>query len=173
MIRYRLACDSGHEFDSWFASSDACEALETAGELACPHCASTNVRRAIMAPSVCSRTRATNTADASPAAEPAQPPPETPTASDGIGEAHALPVGDGSGAEQVRGMLREMRRLRDEILSRSEYVGPRFAEEARRMHHDEAPERAIHGEASAREVRELAEDGITALPLPTLPDDLN
>ncbi|CAG0997077.1 hypothetical protein BURK2_02746 [Burkholderiales bacterium] len=58
-----------------------------------------------------------------------------------------------------------MRRLRA-LLARSEDVGERFPEEARRIHYDEAPARPIRGQASGREFAELVEEGIAVLPLP-------
>lgn len=58
-----------------------------------------------------------------------------------------------------------MRRLRA-LLARSEDVGERFPEEARRIHYDEAPARPIRGQASGREFVELVEEGIVVLPLP-------
>lgn len=66
-----------------------------------------------------------------------------------------------------------VRKLRDEIHAKSEYVGGRFAEEARKMHFNESEQRGIYGEASPEEVKGLAEDGIPFLPLPRLPEDLN
>jgi hypothetical protein len=66
-----------------------------------------------------------------------------------------------------------MRKLRDEMLAKSDYVGPRFAEEARRIHNEEAPPRGIHGEATADEVAELKEEGVKVYPVPVLPDDHN
>lgn len=66
-----------------------------------------------------------------------------------------------------------LRRMRDEIHAKAEYVGGRFAEEARKIHFNEAEQRGIYGEASADEVKELAEDGIPFFPVPRLPEDLN
>jgi len=57
------------------------------------------------------------------------------------------------------------------IVANTDDVGERFAEEARRMHYNEAPERAIRGVASVQEFEALAEEGIDVLPLP-LPDAL-
>ena len=51
------------------------------------------------------------------------------------------------------------------MVARTEDVGPQFAKEARRMHHGEAPERAIRGQASAQEAVQLLEEGIAVLPL--------
>ena len=74
---------------------------------------------------------------------------------------------------EQRQALRELRKLRDKILAKSDYVGPKFADEARRMHAEEATERSIHGEASLEEVKSLVEDGIDIFPVPVLPDDQN
>jgi hypothetical protein len=54
------------------------------------------------------------------------------------------------------------------VVANSEDVGTRFAEEARRIHYGEAQERAIRGQASLDEARELHDEGIevVALPLP-------
>jgi hypothetical protein len=47
-----------------------------------------------------------------------------------------------------------------EVVRNTENVGDAFAEEARKMHYREAPERAIRGVASADQVAELADEGI-------------
>lgn len=59
--------------------------------------------------------------------------------------------------------------LREKIESNSEYVGMRFATEARKIHAGEAPERPIYGEARADEARKLLEEGVPVAPLPFLP----
>jgi hypothetical protein len=66
-----------------------------------------------------------------------------------------------------------LRKLRAELTANSDYVGPDFPEEARKIHFDEAPARAIHGEASLEEARELNEEGVPVFPLPKLPEDHN
>jgi hypothetical protein len=66
-----------------------------------------------------------------------------------------------------------LRKLRDELTANSDYVGAKFPEEARKIHFDEAPARAIHGEASLEEARELNEEGVPVFPLPSLPEDHN
>lgn len=57
----------------------------------------------------------------------------------------------------------------EHVLNNTEYVGPRFPEEARRIFYKEAPERAIRGTASSQEVIELKEEGIDVLAVPDLP----
>lgn len=55
-----------------------------------------------------------------------------------------------------------------------EDVGPRFPDEARRIHYGESPERRIRGQASREEVESLVDEGVPVLPLPALPrSDLN
>jgi hypothetical protein len=66
-----------------------------------------------------------------------------------------------------------MRKLRAEIEAKSEYVGPRFPEEARKIHYEEVPARGIHGEATREEAQALSEEGIEFFPLPILPEDRN
>lgn len=74
--------------------------------------------------------------------------------------------------EQVE-LHRKLRALREKIVSETEYVGDRFANEARRIHDHEAEPRAIHGEATADEISGLIEDGIDFMPLPNLPEEHN
>lgn len=142
MIKYSLVCRDGHEFEGWFQSGAAYEAQISRAQVACPHCGSNSVDKAIMAPAIAKR----GERDGKAAPEPSLPTPEH----------HEF-----------------LRRIRDEIRTKAEYVGPRFAEEARRIHLDESEPRGIYGEASVEEARELAEDGIPFLPVPRLPDDLN
>ena len=68
--------------------------------------------------------------------------------------------------------------VRDQLLEAvtayvrdSENVGPRFPEEARKIHYQEAPARSIRGVASLREARELLDEGIVVLPLPVPPPE--
>ncbi|MDG0803852.1 DUF1178 family protein, partial [Pectobacterium polaris] len=57
-------------------------------------------------------------------------------------------------------------RVSRDIMARTEDVGARFADEARRMHYGETQERAIRGQATREETRELLDEGIDVLPLP-------
>ena len=52
MIRYTLTCADDHRFDSWFASAEAFDRLERAGQLSCAVCGSTEVSKGLMAPQV-------------------------------------------------------------------------------------------------------------------------
>jgi hypothetical protein len=156
MILYRLKCKKGHEFEAWFANSAAFDKQEKGGLLSCAHCGTSKVSKALMAPRIAKRAKpkvAAKKAEESPAEAPAKP--ETQRVA-----AH-------------RELAAAMRKLRAEVEAKSEYVGPRFSEEARKIHYEEVPARGIHGEATADEAKALQEEGIEFFPLPTLPEDRN
>ena len=50
--------------------------------------------------------------------------------------------------------------LRRQVETNCDYVGERFAEEARRIHYGETEAHGIYGEASEKQSRELADEGI-------------
>jgi hypothetical protein len=57
-------------------------------------------------------------------------------------------------------------RLQAEVLRDSEWVGDRFADEARAMHLGDAEPRAVHGQATPDQASSLVEDGVPIAPLP-------
>ncbi len=144
MIRYTLKCEINHKFESWFQSAGAFDKLHAAGMLSCPDCGSETVEKAMMAPRLHQDAKA---------------------AQDSLQESrpmHALTAP----ASPAEAAIKELRR---KIQEHSEYVGPEFASEARKIHHGDAPERSIYGEASNDEARQLAEDGVPVAPLPFFP----
>ena len=54
--------------------------------------------------------------------------------------------------------------LRKYVQENAEYVGPKFAEEARKIHYGEAAERHIYGETTVEEAQELVEEGVDVAP---------
>ena len=71
--------------------------------------------------------------------------------------------------EQAATMLALLRKVRDHVEKNFDNVGERFPEEVRRMHHGEAEERNVFGQASLEEAKQLIEEGIQVQPLPDLP----
>ena len=59
--------------------------------------------------------------------------------------------------------------LRAEVEANSDYVGDRFASEARAMYLGDIPDRPIYGEANLKDAKALVEDGVPVLPLPFTP----
>ena len=76
-------------------------------------------------------------------------------------------------AEQPAELVEMMRKVRQHLTANADYVGDRFADEARRIHYEETEKRGIYGEATKDEVRALIDDGIECHPLPVLPEDHN
>lgn len=62
-----------------------------------------------------------------------------------------------------------LRQLRQQVESNCDYVGPRFAEEARKIHYREADPRGIYGEATKEESEALKEEGIEFGTVPWVP----
>ena len=160
MIRYALACDNGHEFESWFPSSASYDQQAERGFVTCPVCSSAKVAKQLMAPSLGRKRGGGPETEPAPAAE-TLPAPAAPQ----------QPVAIMSEREQaIRAMLRS---VREHVTKTADYVGPSFAEEARKMHYGETEHRSIYGEADAAEAKALIEEGIEFHPLPTAPDDRN
>jgi hypothetical protein len=67
--------------------------------------------------------------------------------------------------EATKEMLRLMAKAQSEALAQSDYVGMRFADEARAIHLGEAVQRSIYGEATREDTRALIEEGISVAPL--------
>jgi len=78
-----------------------------------------------------------------------------------------------SGPNEVRKMQQFMTGLRKYVTENAEYVGPRFAEEARKIHYGETEDRHIYGEATVTEAKELVEEGVDVAPLPPDLNDAN
>jgi hypothetical protein len=171
MIRYALNCDQGHSFESWFANSTTYDKQAKRGLVTCPACGSAKVEKAIMAPNLAAKLSDSGTADPRPPTPmpPAPPPPLQPAPMPPIPP--KTPVAMMSAAE--RELRHKLKELRDHITKNAHYVGPRFPEEARKIHYGEADHRSIYGEASPEEAKQLHEEGIEFHPLPILPDDKN
>ncbi len=166
MIRYALACERGHSFDSWFQNSAAYDRQVKLGLVGCPVCGSSKIEKTIMAPRIAG---AKKRADASASDAPAQ----TPTPAQTGAPAEQAPAPVAMVSPQEREFHRKLKELRQHLVQNADYVGQRFPEEARKMHYGEIEHRSIYGEASPEQARELHEEGIEFHPLPVLPDERN
>ena len=158
MIHYALVCENGHEFESWFADSAAFDKQVKRKLIACPHCGSAKVDKAIMAPQVASAKKRKAPAEAPVPAAAAATPEKAPVAMISPQE------------QEFRTKLKE---LCEHLTKNADNVGQKFPEEARKMHYGEIEHRSIYGEASPEDAKELAEEGIEFHPLPILPDERN
>jgi hypothetical protein len=161
MIRYSLACERGHEFESWFANSSAYDKQAKRGLVACPMCGSTKIDKTIMAPRLA---RSEKTIDVpAPAPAPAAAPAPAPQGAEPVAMI----------SPQERELRAKLKELRDHLVKNAENVGRKFPDEARKMHYGDIEHRSIYGEASPQEAKELHEEGIEVHPLPILPDERN
>ncbi|MEI8395340.1 MAG: DUF1178 family protein [Rhodospirillaceae bacterium] len=161
MILFNLRCADGHGFEAWFKDGAAWEEQRRAGVAECPVCGSTDVSKAPMAPRIA---RSRGSSD---------------TGRPGTGrhevESHEAGGNDSGGADdeaarRAKGeVLRQLNSLCRVVEQNCDYVGDRFAEEARRIHYGESKPRDIYGEASKEQATELHEEGVVFQQLPWLP----
>jgi hypothetical protein len=146
MIVFELKCSKNHRFEGWFASGEDFESQRRSGLLECPTCGTPSVSKLL-------------TAKIRKAAEGPKD--------------KATPAPAGGKQERVVAALdpKQMLALMDHLMSTAEDVGGGFAEEARKIHRKEAPERSIRGRASEAEVEELLDEGISVMPLPVPPQE--
>jgi hypothetical protein len=151
---YNLACPMNHCFEGWFASEGDCLAQQDKGMLACPVCDSTEITRMPSAPHIAKSSSLELTVPKADLSNPS-------------GGVVALTGSDHSQLEaQVQAaFLKGMR----ELMGKSEDVGDAFADEARKIHYKESPERSIRGQTSLDEAEALREEGIEVLAMPMMP----
>lgn len=152
-----LRCQNGHVFEGWFASDDDFMAQNGRGLIECPLCTDKLVVRTPTAPRLnLSGAKAPVEAQANSAVTKAS----APTSSAAV---HSAPSGVPTlPAEMQAAWIAGLRQL----MARTEDVGPRFAEEARRIHYGEIPSRGIRGQATPEDRAALQEEGIETLAIP-------
>jgi hypothetical protein len=162
MIHYQLRCSEAHEFDGWFKDSATFDRQAELGLVECPTCGDVKVERALMAPSVSTRT-------ALPAPSPGpEREPETP-AGTAVVPRPVPAVPPQVVAKLPAQMVAVLQRMRAEVEKNCDYVGPEFADEARKMHRGESEKRGIYGETTPDEAEALAEEGIQIASIPWVP----
>lgn len=143
MIVFDLRCSpEGHVFEAWFGSSEDYDSQQARGLVQCPLCGAGDVEKAVMAPWVGAKSNQRLA---------------------GVRADSAMVSSDPGGVKEV---LAAMAAAQKQLLERSQYVGDRFADEARAIHLGESDERPIHGRATPEQTESLIEDGIKVAPLP-------
>lgn len=145
MIRYDLICQNDHPFEAWFSGSADYDRQARDGLLCCAVCGTSKVEKQIMAPNVAT--------------------------------ARKKEAARGVEAKKFAMMSAQAKKMADavkaEISEKCDYVGEKFAEEARAMHYGDKDERPIYGEATVKDAVELHEEGVGVAPLPEpfVPDE--
>lgn len=153
-----LRCAQDHAFEGWFADEADFQDQLQRGAVQCPLCGISQVRKVLSAPRI-------NLGASPPSALPAPgTSPSLGAPTERSAQIAPLPSGPQPSTPE-RAWLQWAR----SVVAQTEDVGPQFAQEARRMHQGEAPERAIRGQASVQDAVQLLEEGIAVLPL-LLPD---
>ena len=135
-----LQCSQQHSFEGWFGSEEAFQDQLGRGLVECPLCGDVAVSKMLSAPRL-------NLGSAKAPAQVAQQQQEVVAAPD-------------------RTMQAAWMKMVRHVMANTEDVGPRFPEEARRIHYGESEERGIRGQASAGETQALLDEGIGVMPLP-------
>lgn len=143
---FNLCCEHDHHFEGWFGSSEDYDRQQTDGLIQCPLCGTGTVKRTPSAPRLnlnaskgaSSEERSANIDNRQMVAQPT--------------------------SMQMQKLWAQMAKL---VQTSTEDVGERFAEEARRIHYNEAPERGIRGVATPEEAADLADEGIEVMAFPT------
>jgi hypothetical protein len=141
-----LQCARLHLFEGWFGSEDDFLSQRERGLIECPVCADSVITKRLSAPRL-NLSHAPAPLEVS--VQPARPEP-TP---------------------EVSALQAAWMEVSRQIVANTDDVGTQFAEEARKIHYGEIPERGIRGQASADETKSLIEEGIAVMPL-LLPEGL-
>lgn len=153
IIIYDLECEYSHRFEGWFRSNEDFDSQREQKLLTCPECGTSAIRKVPSKVNIGSK----STVAVQPADAPASAPAPT--------------VAHKSNSVDVATAFVMARQAIQALINHSEDVGERFAEEARKIHYDEAPIRAIRGQASPEEFEELRDEGIEVIALPVLPGE--
>ena len=150
MIVFDLHCKDGHRFEGWFGSAKDFASQKKRNLLACPTCGDGTIEKGLSAPRL-------NMGALEPAQQKQVP------------AVQKTPEMEGKDAFAVAQILYSQ--MLDEILTKSEDVGAKFPEEARKIYYQETPGRAIRGQATQQEHDALIDEGIPVARFPAIPTD--
>ena len=154
MIKYSLKCSEDfcsnkEPFDGWFQNSSSFEKQIKAGYISCPYCGSLKIRKNLMSPSVKTIKKIK---------------PKINSKNIKYDEFHKKTI------KQVD-MMVVLRNLKKEIQKNAEFVGKNFAKEAKAIHEGKSKERAIYGQAKAKDLEDLKSKNIDVITVPWVKED--
>lgn len=158
MLVVDLVCAQGHGFEGWFQSADDLASQQERGLVTCPICGHHEVTRRPSA----TRYNRSGVGDAGSAVVPPRVGDPVPS-QDGVDSVQS--------AEVVKQLQTAYWQAVRQVMTSTEDVGERFADEARRMHHGEEPPRPIRGQTSSDEAKALRDEGIEVVSL-LVPSDM-
>ena len=140
MILFDVKCAKGHVFEAWFRDSNTADRQMARHAVACPTCGNTKTAKAPMAPRIGKK------------------------GGGAVARTEATEM-----AAMSAKLRKELGELRAKVESNCDYVGEKFAEEARKIHYGETDPRGIYGETSKDEAQALADEGVEFARIPWLP----
>ena len=164
-----LRCSHHHSFEGWFASEVDFQSQLSRKLIECPLCADSGIQKLPSAPRLILGGHRVPAPEPQQGAQPADSnsarlmPTLVPQQSaDAMGDDAASRIQVGSTAAEQAAFFKALRH----VLTNTEDVGDKFADEARAMHYGDAEARSIRGRASLHEALGLLEEGIEVMPLP-------
>ena len=154
MIKYSLkcredVCNKKEPFDGWFQNSSSFEKQIKSGYISCPYCGSLKIRKNLMSPSLKTIKKIKSKINSKDFK---------------YDELYK------KASKQVD-MMVVLRNLKKEIQKNAEFVGKNFAKEAKAIHERKAKQRAIYGQANAKDLEELKSKSIDVINVPWVQDD--
>ena len=154
MIKYSLKCvedncSKKEPFDGWFQNSTSFEKQIEAGYISCPYCGSLNIKKNLMSPSVKSIKKINLKINSKSIKH------------NELNKKSNKPID----------MMVVLRNLKKEIQKNADFVGKNFAKEAKAIHEGKSKERAIYGQADAKDLEELKSKNIDVINVPWVQDD--
>lgn len=166
---FDLSCSHAHRFEAWFRSAEDYETQLAQQLIECPFCGSTTISRLPSAPRL-------NLSNCSQPSVNKAPTHDSTPQTEGTAEAtqHAQLAHPASShtSDKLDTTALDFEKIAAQVIGNliknTENVGKNFAEEARKIHYGESPERAIRGQATPTEVVELRDEGIEFAVWPSL-----
>ena len=153
MIKYSLKCVEenckNEPFDGWFQNSTSFDKQIKAGYISCRYCGSLNIKKNLMSPSVKSTKE------------------KIPKIISKNVKHNEL----NKNSNKQIDMMVILRNLKKEIQKNAEFVGKNFTKEAKAIHEGKSKERAIYGQADAKDLKELKSKNIEFINIPWVQDD--
>jgi len=151
---FDLQCSAHHSFEGWFGS-EADFVDQLARQLVqCPLCGDAQIEKLLSAPRLNLGRAQLPQTESADSAVPA-----------------ATSVNDVALAAPHTEVTQALLRMAKAMLEQTQDVGSQFAEEARKIHYGESEARAIRGQATPQQTRDLLEEGVQVIPF-VLPESL-
>lgn len=159
---FDLQCRDSHIFEGWFSSHEDYDSQQERGLLTCPVCQNDTITKRLSAP----RLNVGHFTETHAAPESSQTTPSEHDHTSAMQHVQSVVAASPELAQIQAAVMIQMR----EFIRKTENVGDRFADEARKIHEGESQERPIRGIATQEERESLAQDGISVMALPDFLD---